>query len=92
MLNDNVLDRMRVAGKLLALTEHFGAARLEAACARALHFDDPAYWTIKRILTRNLDAAPTPSPSPTPDAETFVRSAEELVGRLFDDLEGVTWN
>jgi hypothetical protein len=65
---------------------------LEAACERALRFDDPAYWTIKRILTRSLDAASTVSPSPTPAAETFVRSAEELVGRLFDDLEGATWN
>jgi transposase len=92
MLNDNVLDRMRVAGKLLALTEHFGAARLEAACERALRFDDPAYWTIKRILARNLDAAPTVSPSPIPAAEIFVRGAEELVGHLFDDLEGATWN
>jgi hypothetical protein len=39
-----------MAGRLLKLGERFGPERLEAACARALRFDDPAYITIKHIL------------------------------------------
>ena len=38
-----------------------GAARAEAACARALAFDDVGYTTIKRILDRGLDRVPIPT-------------------------------
>lgn len=92
LLSDTVLDRLRIAGRLLGLAEKFGAARLEAACARALYFEDPAYKTIKRILTQELDTADVPEPVSTPPAHAFVRTAEELVGCLGDDAGGAAWN
>lgn len=89
-LADAVLDRLPVAGRLLQLAERCGAERLEAACARARHFDDVSYATIRGILERELDRQPLPAPLPpvTP-ALTFARNAEELVGHL---TGGVTWN
>ena len=63
------------------------ANRLEAACRRALHFDDPVYRTVKRILAEGLDAAPLPGqPVPAPPAHAFVRSAIELVGERLGRL------
>jgi hypothetical protein len=63
---------------------------LEAACARALQFQDTRYRTIKRILSQGLDQAPPPpAPAPAVPAKTFIRNAGELLGHLFG---GVTWN
>jgi transposase len=89
LLNDRVLDRHPRVVRILKLREIVGDGRLEAACARALHFGDLTYITIKRILDQGLEpeeAAPSPVPAP---ARTFVRSATELLGHLFG---GVTWN
>ncbi len=82
LLNDPVLYRIPTAGRLLRLQNRFGVERLEAACQRALTFDDPSYKTIKRILEHGLDQATAPLPVALPAATTFARSAEELVGTL----------
>lgn len=82
LLNHRPEDRLRTAGRLLALAERFSAERLEAACRRALRFDDPAYRTIKRILEQGLEAEEGPATDPPPPAQTFARSAEELLGHL----------
>jgi transposase len=82
-------DRLRMAGRLLRLAERFSPQRLEAACARALSFDDPAYLTVKRILEEGLDIAALPSVAPAPPARVFVRTAAELTGHLEG---GVSWN
>jgi hypothetical protein len=89
LLEDPVIDRLPTAGRLLRLRQRFGGQRLEAACVRALSFDDPAYRTIKRILTQGLDREPLPTPVPVPEATAFVRSTEELVGDL---PGGEGWN
>ena len=89
LLDDPVIDRLPTVGRLLRLRYKFGDGRLEAACARALYFDDPAYKTIKRILTQGLDDEPRPAPVPPPEASAFVRSADELVGNL---VGGEPWN
>jgi len=88
LLDHRPEDRLRTAGRLLRLGERFGPQRLEAACARALRFDDPAYITIKRILEQELDAEELPSTEPAPSALAFVRTAAELVGHL---AGGVSW-
>ena len=88
MLNHRPEDRLRTAGRLLRLAEKFGSHRLEAACTRALHFDDPDYITIKHILQQKLDREAIPviqAPSP---AQAFVRTAQELLGHL---AGGVSW-
>jgi len=89
LLDHRPEDRLRTAGRLLRLEDRFGRRRLEAACARALRFDDPAYMTIKRILEQGLDAGELPDPvvSPPP-AMVFARKAEELVGHL---TGGASW-
>jgi hypothetical protein len=89
LLDDPVVDRLHTAGRLLNLRHKFGDERLEAACQRALHFDDPAYKTVKRILTQGLEDQPLPDVITAPEATTFVRSAEELVGDL---VGGESWN
>jgi hypothetical protein len=89
LLDDPVLDRLPSVGRLLRLRRKFGDQRLEAACQRALYFDDPAYKTIKRILTQGLENEPLPCPVLSPQASVFVRSVEELIG---DVLGGESWN
>jgi len=89
LLDDPVLDRLPTAGRLLRLCEAYGDTRVEAACQRALAFGDPAYLTVKRILTQHLDQQPLlPEGQALSPARTFVRSARELVGQV---LGGVSW-
>ncbi len=52
---DRVLDHLRAAQGVIRLEKQHGAARLEAACGRALAFDDPRYRTVKTILAKGLD-------------------------------------
>ena len=85
---DLAVDRLRTVGRILRLGETFGAKRLEAACARALLFEEPTHRTIKQILTQGLDQQLAPSSS-APEARTFVRGAFELLGHLFG---GAQWN
>jgi transposase len=89
LLDDPVIDRLPTVGRLLRLRQKFGDQRLEAACQRALHFDDPAYKTVKRILTQGLENEPLSSPESSPEATAFVRRADELVGGV---LGGESWN
>lgn len=91
LLADPVMDRLVLAGRLVKLADRYGAARLEAACARALHFGDPSYRTIAEILARQLEQEPVAAPPPPPATTTFafMRSATELLGHLFG---GTRWN
>jgi transposase len=75
-------DRLRTAGRLLKLQEHFSTARLEAACQRALDYGTPTYTTVKTILEKELDPAPQPSIPAPPPAHRFVRSAQAFARQL----------
>jgi len=88
-LDDPVIDRLPTVGRLLRLRLKFSDQRLEAACQRALYFGDPAYKTVKCILTQGLEKGPLPIPVTLSVATTFVRDAEELVSPL---LGGEPWN
>jgi hypothetical protein len=83
-----VLDRLPTVGRLLRLGQTYSPARLEAACARAIRFNDLHYATIKRILAEGLDQEPVAPPVPPVTARAFVRSAAELLGHV---LGGVAW-
>jgi hypothetical protein len=48
-------ERLRAAQGVLHLKAKYGAARLEAACARALAHDSPHYRTVKTILVGGHD-------------------------------------
>ncbi len=39
---------------------HYGAVRLEAACQRALHFDNIQYRAVRVILEKSLDQQSDP--------------------------------
>jgi transposase len=61
LLNDRPLDRLRSVQAILGLKQSVGPERLEAACARALHFGDVRYRRIKQILNAALDREPLPT-------------------------------
>jgi transposase len=63
LLGERPLDRLRTALGILTLAHKFSPRRLEAACARAVQYDDVTYGTVKRILDRGLDHTPV-SPAP----------------------------
>ena len=88
LLDDPVVDRLPTAQRLLRLRERFGDAALEAACQRALHFGDPTYATIKRVLVEGHATEPVPEVAPAPPAHTFIRNAGEILGHLFG---GLSW-
>jgi transposase len=52
---DRVLENLRAAQGVLGLKKTYGADRLEAACDRALTYDNPRYRTVKTILQKGLD-------------------------------------
>jgi len=80
MLGDKPLDRLRSAQGVLKLGRRFGEKRLEAACQRALSFDEIRYHTVKSILRKGLDVAPISTEltrGPLPKTSVFARSAAE---------------
>jgi transposase len=82
LLSDHIAERLRAAQGVLALGKRYGAARLEAACERALAHDSPHYRTVKTILATGADQQPL-VPVNTPAAYTrarFTRSAADLFG------------
>jgi transposase len=80
LLGDRPLYRLRSVQAILRLEETVGAERLEAACARALHFGDPSYRRIKTILNAALDREPLPDQAPEiPEQKhRFARSGDEF--------------
>jgi transposase len=63
LLGERPLDRLRTAQAILRLAHKFSPRRLDAACARALRFDETGYGAVKRILDRGLDLQPRPAPA-----------------------------
>ena len=63
LLDHRPEDRLRAAGRLLALARPATAERLERACARAAAFGEDGYPAVKRILEAGLDTEPLPAGS-----------------------------
>ena len=81
LLGERPLDRLRTALGILKLAHKFGPRRLEAACARAVRFDDISYGTLKRILDRGLDQTAVPSVASltvTPALPLFARPVTDF--------------
>ena len=55
LFSDRVLDNLRAAQGIVGFSKRFGTKRLEAACCRALFYDNPRYRTVKSILDKGLD-------------------------------------
>ncbi len=82
LLADRPLDRLRSVQGILRLQETVGAERLEAACARALHFGHIYYRDIKAILNAALDREPVSeeADASATRAHAFARPAAEFFG------------
>lgn len=50
-----VLDNLRAAQGVVGFAKSVGPERLEAACERAIIYDNPKYQTVKIILAKGLD-------------------------------------
>ena len=61
---DRVRVRLRAVQGVLRFAPRYGAARLEAACRRALFFGTPSYQAVKTILYKGLDPLPLTPTSP----------------------------
>jgi len=84
LLSERPLDKLRSVHGVLRLGEKHGSARLEAACARAIHYGDPSYVRVKKILEAGLDREEIDgylSQMSLPVYE-HARSAEEFFGEL----------
>jgi transposase len=58
LFSDKVLDNLRAAQGIIGLAKKYGQARLEAACERALWFENIKYRAVKSILKQGLDQIP----------------------------------
>src|SRR5215471_14444056 len=74
--------RLRQAQKLLRLAERYGAARLDAACRRALDFDLQDVYRVQRILEQGLESQKAPEPIAGPQSTLefkFLRPAQHFL-------------
>ncbi len=55
LFSDRVLDNLRAAQGIVGFAKKYGRKRLEAACQRAMLFDNPKYRAVKIILQKGLD-------------------------------------
>jgi transposase len=81
LLTEKPLERLRAVQAILRLAQTVGRVRLEAACARALHYDDVRYRRIKQILNAALDRDPLPEalpPAQPPRLFTFARVSQDF--------------
>lgn len=81
LLADKPLERLRAVQAILRLEQSVGRTRLEAACARALHYGDIRYRRIKQILNAALDREPLPEvslPAPSLRVFTFARASQDF--------------
>ncbi len=86
LFNNGVLDNLRSAqGIVRSLKNKYKSKRLEAACKRALLYDNPRYRTVKSILEKRLDyleepeAAPQELSSVYKGSGTFCRDTNTLL-------------
>ena len=52
------MDNLRAAQGVIRLVKRYGPTRLEAACERALSFNNARYRAVKTILEKGLDQLP----------------------------------
>jgi transposase len=84
MLEVGVLFRLRAAQGVLGLTGKYSAARVDAACAKAIALGDPSYRTIKGILAVGTDSQPMPENTRTGDggAAAFLHGPAQLFANV----------
>lgn len=74
LLGDRPMDRRRSAQAVLRLAQRHGVQRLEAACTRALAFEELRVDTVRTILVKGLDREPlAPAAQPMATAARHAR-------------------
>jgi transposase len=73
LLAVQTLTHLRQAQGIVRLEQSYGKERLDAACARALAFGDPAYRTVKRILVAAMDVQTMPEPARGAQTGAYLR-------------------
>jgi len=58
---DRVLDNLRAAQGIIRLRDKYSDLRLEAACQRAIRYNNPRFRTVKTILEKGLEQHPSAS-------------------------------
>lgn len=88
LLSDGALHHLRAAQGIIALADKHGAARVNAACAKALAAGDSTYRTIKGILAVGAEADP-PGPPSVVSALTpaHLHGPDTLFAHLDDDRQ-----
>jgi transposase len=81
---DRVLDNLRAAQGIVSMGKHYGPERLEAACKRALDYDNPRYRTVKIILKKGLDQIQESDSTSEPLGEAYTGA-----GRFCRDLKSM---
>lgn len=82
LLGSMPLDRLRAIQGIVGLTDKYASSRVEAACARALHYGDASYRRIKAILAAGTDMAPMEKVVQLKLVSfTFARSADEFFSK-----------
>jgi transposase len=78
-----VLDNLRAAQGVVGLAKKYGPARLDAACRRAIDFDDPKYITVKNILAKGLDQLPPEDRQPAALPPSYAGKGKYCRQQLF---------
>ncbi len=78
LFNHKVLDNLRAAQGVIGLGKKYGPARLEAACSRALFFENIKYRAVKSILHKGLDQIRYDPPNVIPLASAYTGKARFL--------------
>lgn len=68
---NGIVERLRAAQGVMALRKPYGDARLNAACRRALAFENVGYGSVKTILEKGLDQVCDPTGALDQLCETY---------------------
>lgn len=72
----NAIHRLRAIQGIIRLRDTYGDARLDVACARALHVGDPRYRTVKGILAAGTEHGDTPPGDTAPPPPAMLRGPD----------------
>jgi hypothetical protein len=78
LLEIGAVFRLRAAQGIVGLAAKHTAARLEAACVKAIAVGDPSYRTIKGILAVGAETEPAPAGSGDGGAGAFLHGPSQL--------------
>jgi len=85
LLAEKPLDKLRTVLGILRFEDKYGKQRLEAACKRALFYDDVKYGTVRNILKRQKDKEPLQTETGRPRYFANGKFARYTIGGLFND-------